>query len=252
MSQSYEELLDRAAAVLKTARLPIALTGAGISVPSGIPDFRSPGGLWSKYDPQRVASIDALHRTPLDVWEFVMDAALTFDGARPNPAHDALARLEEGGRLSAIITQNIDNLHTAAGSSKVIEFHGNCLRFYCMDCGAEHDPARVRELRRDDLPWRCDGCSGVVRPDFVFFGEMIPERALRETMLYAGEADVCLIVGTSGEVAPANSIPRQVKAAGGTVIEVNIGGTLFDGVTDIRFDAPAEKVLPALAERVLS
>ncbi len=242
-------LLHDAMDLWRRSRRAIAFTGAGISVPSGIPDFRSPGGLWSHFDPQEVASIQALHANPTGVWEFLLEAVTMFTRAKPNPAHLALARLESCGKLGTLITQNIDGLHQAAGSKDVVEFHGGCQRFYCMRCKREYDPAAAARLTRNDIPWLC-ACGGLIRPEVVFFGETIPHEAMRRTGEAVSEADLVLIVGTSGEVAPANLIPRQVKADGGHVIEVNLGPTAFAGVSDVRFDAPAEVVLPALADLV--
>ncbi|WP_236615131.1 NAD-dependent deacylase [Desulfovibrio sp. X2] len=245
-----ESLLARAAKALRGARHAVAFTGAGISVPSGIPDFRSPGGLWSRFDPEEVASIGALRARPRRVWEFLIEAMDFFGRAAPNSAHLALARLEEEGRLAAVITQNIDGLHQAAGSRRVIEFHGGCEHFHCMSCAATYPAAGARRLTREDIPWRCAECGGVIRPDVVFFGEGIPPRAVDETSHHASKADLVIVVGTSGEVAPANQIPLRIKAKGGTVIEINLGPTLYRDVTDIRFDAPAEDILPRLASMV--
>ncbi|MGE4297859.1 MAG: NAD-dependent protein deacylase [Desulfovibrionaceae bacterium] len=249
--KEHSEAAAQAAALWRSSRHVIALTGAGVSVPSGIPDFRSPGGLWTRFDPMEVATIDALRRSPRRVWEFLLDAAKLFGAARPNPAHEALAALEAAGRLDAIITQNIDSLHQAAGSERVIEFHGSGARYYCQSCREPHDPDLARALTSADLPWRC-GCGGVIRPDFVFFGEAIPRAALSESFDLAQRADLCVIVGTSGEVAPANTIPYEVKRHGGKVMEINLGRTEYGPLADVRFDAPCEQVLPALKTLVLS
>ena len=251
MSRPWQALAEEAAALWRRAGCVIALTGAGVSVPSGIPDFRSPGGLWARYDPAEVATIQALRKRPKRVWEFIREAVLVFGQARPNAAHRALAALEASGRLEAVITQNIDNLHQEAGSRRVIEFHGSGKRFYCMDCRKQFDPAGAASIAAEALPWRCDACSGVIRPDFVFFGEQIPTAALSESLELAGRADLAVIVGTSGEVAPANSIPYQVKAAGGKVVEINLGASSYAGLPDVVLRAPAEEVLPVLEELLL-
>lgn len=248
--EQWERLIEDAAALWRSASCVIALTGAGVSVPSGIPDFRSPGGLWERHDPQEVATIQALRRNPARVWEFLREAARLFQTATPNPAHRALAALEAAGRLDAIITQNIDNLHQEAGSRRVIEFHGSGKRYYCMGCNAQHDPAAARDVEL--LPWRCADCNGVVRPDFVFFGEQIPPHALADSMELASRADLVVIVGTSGEVAPANSIPFQVKASGGKVIEINLGPSAYGRLPDVAIRAGAERVLPALQDALLA
>jgi NAD-dependent deacetylase len=251
MPPLWQAKAEQTADLWRQARFPIALTGAGISVASGIPDFRSPDGLWTRHDPAEVATLDALHSRPDKVWDLVYDIMLVLERAKPNPAHTALAELEAGGRLKAIITQNIDSLHQQAGSRNVVEFHGSGRRFYCMGCHEEYDPAGVRSLTRDDLPWTCGMCQRVIRPDFVFFGERIPEEPMGESMRLMELADLCLVVGTSGEVAPANTLPYRIKASGGRVVEINLGPSIFGELPDVRFDAPAEEVLPSLARLVL-
>ncbi|RQD58822.1 MAG: NAD-dependent deacylase [Desulfonatronovibrio sp. MSAO_Bac4] len=235
-----------AASMLKTARCAVALTGAGISVPSGIPDFRSPGGLWSKFDPQEVCSDWALRNNPAGVWEFLFDAVKMFSQAHPNPAHNALAAMEQLGCLKAIITQNIDNLHQEAGSENVIEFHGGCGSFYCNSCRKDYDPDLAINLKSSDLPWLCETCQGIIRPAVVFFGEQIPQDALIKSRELTEQSDLVLIAGTSGEVAPANVIPQWIKQRGGRVIEINLGSTAYDGFSDLKLDMPAEMALPQI------
>ena len=251
MSKSLDDKIECAADFWRDAKFPIALTGAGISVPSGIPDFRSPGGLWERYDPGLVASISGLRNKPRKVWEFLLDLDKLTRSAQPSPAHLALAELEAAGRLRGIITQNIDNLHQRAGSKHVVEYHGTAARFYCMWCKKEFDPAIIPTLREENLPWTCDECGKVIRPDIVFFGEQIPPKAVAESSRLVAAADLLLIVGTSGEVAPCNMIPSRVASGGGVVIEINLGRTSFKDVSDLRFDAPAEDVLPAITRLVL-
>jgi NAD-dependent deacetylase len=247
-----EANLTRAAAMLGRAGSVVVLTGAGVSVASGIPDFRSPGGLWARHDPLAVATAEALLRHPGRVWAFLREVLTMVDAARPNAAHLALARLEAAGRLAGIITQNIDGLHQAAGSKTVVEYHGGVTHFACMGCGAAHDGAAARHLVPEALPWRCEACGGVVRPDIVFFGEAIGLDALAKSGQLALAADVIVVVGTSGEVAPANLLPREVKARGGGVVEINLAESAYRGLADVRLTAPAEVILPALVDRVLS
>ncbi len=244
-------LLEKAAFILKESKTAAAFTGAGISVASGIPDFRSPGGLWSKYDPFEVASTHALENNPRQVWEFMLETVDLLDRSQPNPAHLALAELEKNNRLAGVITQNIDNLHQRAGSSLVIEYHGNFQRFYCHSCGVERPSEEILAQCSQSIPVWCPVCGGLIRPDVVFFGEPIPVRAHQQSLELLKTTDVLIITGTSGEVAPANVLPRQVKLSGGKIIEINIGRTYFDDITDVRFDAPAEQVLPELATAVL-
>lgn len=247
-----DQALVKAARLLRRSRHAFALTGAGLSVASGIPDFRSPGGLWSRHDPMEVATAEAWQRSPRRVWEFLLDALEALGRAEPNPGHLALARLERHGRLEAVVTQNIDGLHQTAGSRNVIEFHGGISRYYCMGCAREYDPALARRLTVRDIPWRCRECGEVVRPDIVFFGEGIPLDALDKSDQLALAADCIVVAGTSGEVAPANRLPRRVKARGGVVVEVNLSESSLSDLADVRLAAPAEEVLPILAELVLS
>ena len=247
-----EKALEQAAGMLRRAGSVLALTGAGVSVASGIPDFRSPGGLWERHDPLAVATAEALAGQPGRVWSFLREVLAMVDAARPNLAHIALARLEAAGKLAGVITQNIDGLHQAAGSRNVVEFHGGMNHFACMGCGLAHDPAAARRLVPEALPWRCEACGGVVRPDIVFFGETIPLDALRKSGQLAFAADVIVVAGTSGEVAPANLLPREIKARGGGVVEINLTESAYQGLADVCIAAPAEIALPALADRVLS
>ena len=165
-----EDLIRKTAQTFKQAKKVVAFTGAGISVESGIPDFRGPSGLWEKYDPAEYATIEAFHANPKKVWNMLKEMALLIEKSRPNPAHRALARLEEMGILRSVITQNIDYLHQEAGSKRVIEFHGSSKDLVCVLCGQYYDRRRVKFKV---LPPRCS-CSGVLKPNFVFFGEPIP------------------------------------------------------------------------------
>lgn len=247
-----DKALEKAADLVRRAGCVLALTGAGVSVASGIPDFRSPGGLWERHDPMRVATAEALSRHPERVWAFLLEALAVVGRARPNAAHTALARLEAAGRLAGVVTQNIDGLHQTAGSRNVVEFHGSLARFACMGCGREHDPAGARVLTEADIPWRCRDCGGVVRPDIVFFGEPIALDALGKSGQLALAADCIVVAGTSGEVAPANLLPREIKARGGVVVEINRMESAYRDLSDVRIAAPAEVALPALADLVLS
>ena len=230
----------------------IVLTGAGISVASGIPDFRSPGGLWSKYDPMEVATVQALEHSPKNVWRFLLDAISVMAHAKPNPAHAALARLERAGLVQGVITQNIDGLHQAAGSQNVVEFHGSMARYHCHACGLAHDAAKALTLTADIIPWRCDACNGVVRPDIVFFGEAIPLDALEKSGQLADAAGFMLVVGTSCEVAPASALPRMVKQHGGVVAEINMQPSRLAGFFDFSLQGKAEAALARLADTLLN
>ena len=250
MNNARIDLCVSAAKTLKESNFAIAMTGAGISVPSGIPDFRSPGGLWSRFDPQSVCSEWALRNNPAGVWEFLFEALNMFASARPNPAHTALVRLEKMAILKSIITQNIDNLHQAAGSKEVIEFHGGCGSFYCNKCKKDFELSTALGLTRKDIPWFCNDCGVIIRPSVVFFGEQIPEPAMVRSQEMAEKADLVLIVGTSGEVAPANILPQWVKRRGGKIIEINLGSTAYDEYSDLKLDMPAEIALPRIVDEL--
>ena len=247
-----DQQIERAASLWKQSSFAVAFTGAGISVPSGIPDFRSPGGLWTRFDPFEVATAEALDTNPRGVWEFMLETVELLEQAAPNPAHLALADLEQAQKLMGVITQNIDNLHQEAGSSDVVEYHGNFKRFFCQNCAADRSMDDIRGLTPETIPCTCLVCGGLIRPDVVFFGESIPAAAQQKSLEMISRADLILIAGTSGEVAPANVLPRQVKINGGRVIEINLGSTMYGDITDIRFDAPVEDILPQLVRSVLS
>ncbi|MFO7727945.1 MAG: NAD-dependent deacylase [Desulfonatronovibrio sp.] len=252
MNNNQASLCAAAAGALKKSSFAVAMTGAGISVPSGIPDFRSPGGLWSRFDPQSVCSQWALDNNPAGVWEFLLEAVNMFSTARPNPAHLTLAGLEQKKLIKSVITQNIDNLHQAAGSVEVIEFHGGCGHFFCNQCGREYPSSQALALTQKDIPWLCNACQGIIRPTVIFFGEQIPSAALLRTQELADQADLVLIIGTSGEVAPANVFPQLIKQRGGQVIEINLGSTAYDGLSDLKLDMPAEMALPRIEDELNS
>ena len=222
-----DALIHRAVDHLKAARQAAALTGAGISIESGIPPFRGKGGLWEKFDPMEVAHIDALLADPARVWQvLVKDLKDIVDRARPNDGHKGLARLETMGILKTVITQNIDGLHQLAGNTDVIEFHGTFAWQRCMQC--EHR-VETRKVDASVLPPRC-ACGGILRPDAVFFGEMIPPVALWRSQEIASHCDVMLVVGTSAIVQPAASMPIIAKQSGAVVIEINPEPTPLTGV----------------------
>lgn len=252
MNNDIDALCREAADIWKQSSLAFALTGAGISVPSGIPDFRSPGGIWTRHDPAVVATYQALRMRPSRVWEFVLELLETLKTAAPNPAHTALAEIETAGLLNAVVTQNIDNLHQLGGSKNVIEFHGSAARYYCMGCKKQYPAEAAFALTERDIPWPCDECGKLVRPDFVFFGEHIGPGDLVASMNLAEKADLCVIVGTSGEVAPANSLPFHVKNNGGKVIEINLDDSAYYTMPDVVIRASADKVLPRICEYLLS
>ena len=220
----------RLAELLGSADRVLALTGAGISVPSGIPDFRSPGtGLWEAVDPMEVAHIDVFRRDPERFWHFYGDRFAALRDKRPNGAHAALVELERRGLLRAVVTQNIDGLHRAAGTAELIEVHGSIGTSSCLRCGGSVALEEVRErlaAALDGVP-RCD-CGRALKPDVVLFGELLPERALARASELAASADLLLCVGSSLEVYPIAQLPQITLASGGRVALVTIGPTPYD------------------------
>jgi NAD-dependent deacetylase len=239
-------LISQAAAVaaaLRAARHPLVLTGAGLSVPSGIPDFRSASGLWTRYDIEEYATIEAFLRHPEKVWRMFRELGQLVDGAAPNPGHVALAQLEQMGRLAAVVTQNIDGLHQRAGSRNVIEFHGTADRFRCVFCARVVPRAEAGPLLRTDGIPVCP-CGRLMKPDVVLFGESIPRAALREAVAQAEAADVILVAGTSATVAPASLLPEMVRRHRGLIIEANQEETLLSELADLRLDGDVAETLP--------
>jgi NAD-dependent deacetylase len=242
----------RLAELLRSAGRALALTGAGISVPSGIPDFRSPGtGLWANVDPMQVAHIDVFRRHPERFWQFYGQRFALLRDKRPNRAHRALVELERRGALEAVVTQNIDGLHRAAGTRELIEVHGTIGTSSCLECGErlELDTVRSRlEAAPDGVP-RCD-CGAPLKPDVVLFGELLPEAALARASALAAEADLLLCVGSSLEVFPVAQLPQITLAAGGSIALVTKGPTPYDREAAVKLDGDVvgelEAVLSAL------
>jgi NAD-dependent deacetylase len=241
-----QKLIREAAQVICHSRLTLALTGAGISVESGIPDFRSAGGLWSKYNPDEYATISSFRAAPEKVWEMLREMGELVDKAKPNKAHLGLGELEDLGVLHTIITQNVDNLHQAGGARNVIEYHGNSSTLTCLSCGEKY---RAEEKRYEHPP-RC-GCRKILKPDVVFFGEAIPQDAIHRSFQLASTAEALLVVGTSATVSPANAIPTIAKENGATIIEINVEKTLLtDCVTDLFIQGNAGEVIEGLVAKI--
>jgi len=243
-----DTLIKKAADAIATSRNTVALTGAGISVESEIPPFRGKGGLWEKYDPMEYATIDAFLKNPEKVWRVLLMATIEhLRKATPNKGHLGLARLEAAGRLRTVITQNVDGLHQQAGSRDVIEFHGSFVSFHCLRCDQK---AGLEQLDLSTLPPPCQ-CSGIYRPDCVFFGERIPPHHLERSHALAGRCNVMLVVGTSATVQPAADLPLVAKRAGAIIIEVNPDKTpLTRRVSDIFLKGKAGPVMDRLAAEV--
>lgn len=239
----------RLAQLMRDADSVVALTGAGISVPSGIPDFRSPGtGLWEKVNPMEVAHIDAFHRDPRRFWGFYGQRFQTLEHKEPNRAHEVLALLEGAGLLDAVITQNVDRLHARAGTRELIEVHGSISHSRCLDCGAGYPLAEVKDRHAGDAEGvpRCD-CGSALKPDVVLFGEYLPADALARAERLAESADVLLCIGSSLEVYPVARLPELTLGAGGRVAILTQGPTPFDGYAAVRMRGDVVDELEALA-----
>ena len=262
--------VERLAELIRTRQPCVVLTGAGASTESGIPDFRSAGGIWAEYDPMEYATIDAFRCDPEKVWDFY---AARFFGAgkaaasespapssprrsrlgvlteaKPNLAHQVLAELERRGLVEAVITQNVDRLHEAAGSVNVIEVHGSLGTSSCLDCGHSEPFDRVVELL--PIP-RCERCGAVLKPDVAMFGELLPEEAIDRSFELARGAGLFLVVGSSLEVYPVAGLPDEALAAGASLAIVNRGPTPYDSRADLKIDGGAAETLSA-AMRLLA
>lgn len=248
---SFEKEIDRAAELIQGAKHLIAFTGAGHSTASGIPDFRSPGsGLWESASPMLVASIWAFRLNPQTFYDWIRPMAETLLNAPPNPAHHALAELEEMGFLQAIVTQNIDNLHQRAGSRRVFELHGHMREATCIRCYAKVpvDPMVERFILNGKVP-RCQ-CGGVLKPDVILFGEQLPVRVLNQAMAEARRADLILVAGSSLEVTPAADIPYLAVECGARSIIVNLQPTAFDAHADVVIHGDVADILPRIVVQV--
>ncbi len=243
---------DALADLVRAARSVVALTGAGVSVPSGIPDFRSPGtGLWADVDPMEVAHIDAWRADPERFWRFYAARFHALADKRPNGAHLALAELERRGVLRAVVTQNVDRLHAAAGTRELVEVHGSIATSSCLADGERHALAEV--VRRvgeapDGVP-RC-ACGAPLKPDVVLFGELLPEAAIARATELVAQADLLLCIGTSLEVWPVSDLPGITRARGGQVALVTQGPTPWDGRAAVKLTGDVEDELTALVDRL--
>jgi NAD-dependent deacetylase len=243
---SMDREIEQAAEIVLNSRLTLALTGAGISVESGIPDFRSAGGLWDKFDPAEYATITAFRSDPEKVWEMLREMEEVVRDAAPNAAHIGLGRLEQMGYLHAVITQNVDNLHQAGGSRNVIEYHGNASTLSCLWCGKRY----TQEEKAAERTPQCE-CQKILKPDVVFFGEAIPVEAMNRSFQLAASAQALMVVGTSAVVSPANTIPGVAKQNGAKIIEINKEKThLTDTITDVFLQGGAGEIVANLVASV--
>jgi NAD-dependent deacetylase len=248
MTVAVSARTERLARLLRGARSAVVLTGAGVSVPSGIPDFRSPGtGLWENVDPMEVAHIDAWRRDPDRFWSFYGERFATLVDKQPNEAHLALAELERRGLVKAVITQNIDRLHRAAGTERLVEVHGSIAYSVCMQCRGKLTLEEVIEqLRAGDRAPECPSCVTPLKPDVVLFGELLPEAAISEAQALALDADLMLCVGSSLEVYPVAGLPAMTRGGGGRLALITQGPTPYDGDADVKLEGDVVEELRAL------
>lgn len=254
LSAETQYQLDRAVELFRSSRFCVTFTGAGISVPSGIPDFRSAStGLWNRFDPMEVASLTAFRRRPEAFFDWLEPLAANILNANPNPAHVALADLQKAGRVHTIITQNIDRLHQRAGASDVIELHGNASRLLCLDCRCEFPIENYRTSWLDGhvMP-RCPKCQALLKPDIVLYEEMLPVDAWDQAETLCRQADLILIAGTSLEVMPASSLPMEGYYHGASLIIVNLSRTPVDGIAKAVIPLDVAEALPIIARGVLA
>lgn len=247
--KSVEEAAERFTAILRGGGRTVALTGAGVSTASGIPDFRSPGGLYSQLS-QRTFEISFFYSDPAEYYKIAVEHIHTLADKQPSETHFMLARLEELDLLEAIVTQNIDGLHQKAGSKKVIEFHGDVISFYCTECETDFDRAYVDgKIRSDGVP-RCDRCHALIRPGIVFFGDMIPMDALYDSQRLVEDCDNFVVLGSSLEVNPAAGLALDAHRLGKRLIIINRGPTRLDPVASERYEVDLTAFSRALPERL--
>jgi NAD-dependent deacetylase len=238
---------DRMVSRLLHADRVVAFTGAGISAESGVPTFRGSEGIWSKFKPEELATMQAFLRNTELVWEWYAARKKIIANIQPNPGHYALVKMERLFGTFTVVTQNIDNLHRRAGSSTVYELHGNIERNYCITCGKPFTNLEVFSVQ--GVP-RCDKCNGLIRPDVVWFGELLPEDEWEESVRAMESADVCLSIGTSGLVYPAADLPIRAKRRGAFLVEINPEPTFITPLADEFLCGPSGVILPALEEKV--
>jgi len=234
--------LETLASWITKSKSTCAMTGAGASVESGIPDFRGKGGLWSRYDPEEYATIFSFQDDPAKVWKMLAELIETVEGAKPNPGHIALAELESMGMLSGIITQNVDSLHQKAGSKKVIEFHGHCRSLKCDECNKRYTDTH---LYKKQFPPKCS-CGGVLRPEVIMFDEQIHGSVLLESKELSSSSELMLVIGTSAQVMPAALNPYLTKASGGKIVEINTEETPLTCDADMTIIGKSGEIMPKL------
>lgn len=246
---SLDHNIQKAKEMVAKASKISALTGAGISVDSGIPDFRSEGGLWKRFDPLEHATLESFMRNPTKFWTMGRELAETIIKAKPNSAHLALAQLEEQGKLTGVITLNIDNLHQSAGNKKVIELHGNYLSAHCIECNSEYFGKKVHEsVAQGEIPPKCEKCGGILKSEAILFGEPLPEVPMAKAVELCRNTELMIVIGSSLTIYPAAFLPQLARNAGAKIILINLEGTNKDGVADVVLQGRATDILPAITE----
>ncbi len=251
-ADEHTEAIARAASLLRKSRYAVALTGAGSSTPSGIPDFRSPGsGMWSRFDPMEVASLRSFRRDPKRFYTWIRPMIQQLMTAKPNPLHLTLAKMEADGYLKAVITQNIDNLHQKAGSQEVLELHGHMREATCLHCYQATPTTHLLDtfLKDGELPL-CEDCGGLMKPNVVLFGEQLPAQEVARAMAHVRQADLMLVLGSSLLVAPASQLPLLVYERAGKLIIVNLSATYLDDVADVVIHGDVADILPRIARSI--
>lgn len=242
-----QERIKKARDAIEQAAKIMVFTGAGISKESGVPTFREAGGLWEEFKAEDFATPEAFQRHPAKVWEWYRFRRNLAREVKPNPAHYAVTRLEEAHEDFLVATQNIDNLHTRAGSKNVVELHGNIMHSYCMRCGHLADESKG-ELPGEIPTCPCEGCGGIMRPKVVWFGEQLDPRDLERSFLFATTCDCCIVIGTSGFVYPAAQIPFLARRNDATIIDINPEPSAITPIADYFLQGPAGEVMPQLLE----
>jgi len=253
-NEHLENAIEAVADLIAGSPRAVVFTGAGISTESGIPDFRSPGGIWSKYDPDDftyqkfVSSLESRKKH----WQLIGQGLFT-EGAEPNPAHLAIAELERIGKLECVITQNVDNLHQKAGNSpeKVFELHGNMRWVRCLSCGKRYPMEDIRKQvnKSIEVP-DCDACHGILKPDGVFFGEALPERELTRAIYHSKNCDLFIVIGSTLVVSPASYMPSYAVNAGAKLVIINLSSTPMDSVATVLIRGKAGEIMPKIVQRV--
>jgi NAD-dependent deacetylase len=245
--------VERAAQYLKEAHLAVVMTGAGISTPSGIPDFRSPGsGLWAQADPMEVISLTTFRRRPQVFFDWFRPLARQIEHAEPNPAHLGLARLEQAGLIKAVITQNIDELHQRAGAQRVLELHGSARTLTCQGCGKHYPAEDFLEAYLDGgaLP-HCGACQALLKPDIVFFEETLPEEVWAAAMDLTESCDLFFVIGSSLNVQPAAQLPMRAAERGARILINNREETYLNRYADVVMREDVAEAIPELCKLCL-